>query len=152
MSHPVRRISPQNWPGFHGHDKIIQVPVQRKAGNHCIKQVGVHGVFQSGPQAVGCSVQPDLADPRVHRSRQQKPDPFHATRRSSNRGRLYVTVSGQPIRVAEDVRFYRDWVERLIARAETRSRFDNPGRKAEVLALFRKALAWYQAAEAGRPR
>ena len=64
---------------------------------------------------------------------------------------VYVTVSGQRVRVAEDVRFYRDWVERLIARAETRSRFDNPQRKAEVLALFRKALDWYQAAETGRP-
>jgi TolB protein len=64
---------------------------------------------------------------------------------------VYITVGGQPVRVAEDVRFYRDWVERLIARTETRGRFDNPERKAEVLALFRKALAWYQAAEASRP-
>ena len=64
---------------------------------------------------------------------------------------VYVTVGGRAVRVAEDVRFYRDWVERLIARTETRDRFDGPERKAEVLALFRKALAWYQAAEASRP-
>lgn len=60
---------------------------------------------------------------------------------------VYVSVGGHPVRVAEDVRFYRDWVERLIARVETRGRFANAERKAEVLALFRKALAWYLAAE-----
>ena len=33
-------------------------------------------------------------------------------------GPVYVTLGGRPVRVAEDVRFYRDWVERLIARTE----------------------------------
>jgi hypothetical protein len=60
---------------------------------------------------------------------------------------VFVLVDNKPVRVAEDVSFYRDWVERLIARVETRGRFATPERKAEVLALFRKALAWYHAAE-----
>lgn len=61
---------------------------------------------------------------------------------------VYVTVGGRPVRVAEDITFYRDWVERLIARTETRGRFASPERKAEVVALFKKALAWYQSEEA----
>src|SRR5262249_41824215 len=60
---------------------------------------------------------------------------------------VYVTVGGQPVRVADDVRFYREWVERLIGRTEKSERFEKPERKAEVLALFHKALSWYQAAE-----
>ena len=63
---------------------------------------------------------------------------------------VYVTVAGRPVHVADDVRFYREWVERLIARTETRGRFATPERKAEVLALFRKGLDWYRRAEAGK--
>jgi hypothetical protein len=62
---------------------------------------------------------------------------------------IYVTIGGQPIRVADDVRFYREWVERLIARTENSGRFEKPERKAEVLSLFHKALSWYQGAERG---
>lgn len=61
-----------------------------------------------------------------------------------------MTVAGRPVHVADDVRFYREWVERLIARTETRGRFATPERKAEVLALFRKGLDWYRRAEAGK--
>lgn len=57
---------------------------------------------------------------------------------------VYVSVGRQPIRMAEDVKFYRDWIERLIERTETRGRFKTPENKAEVLALFRKALAFYR--------
>jgi hypothetical protein len=60
---------------------------------------------------------------------------------------VYATVGRQPIRISEDVKFYRDWVERLIDRTETRGRFKRREDKAEVLALFRKALAFYRAAE-----
>ncbi len=63
---------------------------------------------------------------------------------------IYVSVGGKPIREIEDVRFYRDWVEKLIARAEKAGRFANDQRRAEVVALFRKALEWYRAAEAGK--
>jgi hypothetical protein len=61
---------------------------------------------------------------------------------------VYVSVAGRPIRELEDVRFYRDWVERLIARAEKNGRFSTAERRTEVVALFQKALAWYRAAEA----
>jgi hypothetical protein len=62
---------------------------------------------------------------------------------------VYVSVADRPVRELEDVRFYRNWVERLITRAETTGRFATPERRAEVAALFRKALAWYQSAESG---
>jgi hypothetical protein len=57
---------------------------------------------------------------------------------------VYVTVGGGPVRETEDIRFYRDWIERLIARTEKSTRFATEQRREEVLALFRKALAWYQ--------
>jgi len=60
---------------------------------------------------------------------------------------LYVTIGERPVRAADDVRFYREWVERLIARTEKTGRFASPERKAEVLALFRKGLAFYQTAD-----
>lgn len=60
---------------------------------------------------------------------------------------VYVTVSGQPVRVIDDVRFYREWVERLIARTQKSPRFATEERRQEVVALFQKALAWYRAAE-----
>jgi hypothetical protein len=63
---------------------------------------------------------------------------------------IYVTVGKRPVRVAEDLRFYREWISRLIARTETRGRFATPARREEVVALFRKALSWYEAAEAGK--
>jgi hypothetical protein len=60
---------------------------------------------------------------------------------------VYVSVSGQPVRVADDIRFYREWVERLIARTEKSGRFASPERKTEVVNLFRKALSFYHRAE-----
>ena len=60
---------------------------------------------------------------------------------------VYVTVGGLPIRVPDDVRFYREWVEKLITRTETNGRFATPERKSEVVSLFRKALSFYQQAE-----
>jgi hypothetical protein len=61
---------------------------------------------------------------------------------------VYVAVAGKPVRELDDVRFYRDWIERLIARTEKTGRFASDQRRAEVVALFRKALDWYRAAEA----
>jgi len=60
---------------------------------------------------------------------------------------VYVTINRRPIRIAEDIRFYRDWVEKLIARVEKNGRFATPERRAEVLALFHKGLAWYRQTE-----
>jgi hypothetical protein len=59
---------------------------------------------------------------------------------------VYVSVGGRPVRVTDDLRFYREWVERLIARTEKSPRFATPERRQEVLALFNKALAWYETA------
>ena len=69
------------------------------------------------------------------------------TRTFAHTSPVYVTVAGRPVREPEAVRFYRDWVERLISRAESTGRFSTPERKAETLALFRKALAWYRATD-----
>jgi hypothetical protein len=60
---------------------------------------------------------------------------------------VYVTVGGRPVRIADDVRFYREWVERLIARTEKSPRFATAERRHEVVALFQKALAWYRTVE-----
>ncbi len=60
---------------------------------------------------------------------------------------VYVTVKGKPVRVIEDVRFYRNWVEKLIARVEKQGRFATPERRAEVLGLFGKSLEWYKRVE-----
>lgn len=60
---------------------------------------------------------------------------------------VYVTVKGRPVRVADDLRFYREWVERLIARTEKSPRFASAEHRKEVVALFQKALAWYRTAE-----
>lgn len=57
---------------------------------------------------------------------------------------VYVTVAGRPVRVADDIRFYREWVERLIARTEKNGRFAAPERKAEVLSFLRQGLAYYK--------
>ena len=59
---------------------------------------------------------------------------------------VYVMVGGRPQRIAEDIRFYREWVERLIARTEKSPRFATDEHRKEVVALFQKALAWYRAA------
>ena len=72
--HPIRRVSPQDRPVSHGLGKILEIPMKSKAGNHGIEYVSVHGVFQSSPQTVGRSVQPDLTDSGVDGRRQQEPD------------------------------------------------------------------------------
>jgi hypothetical protein len=60
---------------------------------------------------------------------------------------VYVTVGARPVRIPDDIRFYREWVERLIARTEKSTRFVTAERRQEVLTLFHKALDWYRAAE-----
>jgi hypothetical protein len=61
---------------------------------------------------------------------------------------VYVYVGDQPIAFREDVRFYIDWVERLIARVKERGRFTTGERRAEVVALFERALEKYRRIEA----
>lgn len=60
---------------------------------------------------------------------------------------VYVSLGAGRVRIPDDIRFYREWVERLIARTEKSPRFATEARRQEALALFQKALAWYRAAE-----
>jgi len=57
---------------------------------------------------------------------------------------VYVYLGDQRIVNRDDVGFYVDWIERLIARVEERGRFATPERKAEVITLFRRALDIYR--------
>ncbi len=60
---------------------------------------------------------------------------------------VYVHLGGGKIVVREDARFYREWVEKLIAKTERNGRFANESKRAEVTALFRKALDYYRSLE-----
>jgi len=60
---------------------------------------------------------------------------------------VYVYFGDQPIAFRGDVRFYIDWIERLIARVKERGRFTTGERRAEVVALFERALRKYQQIE-----
>ncbi|MDA2926465.1 CehA/McbA family metallohydrolase [Acidobacteria bacterium AH-259-G07] len=57
---------------------------------------------------------------------------------------VYVYLGEQKIVSPSDVRFYRDWIERLIARVAERGRFTTKERKKEVISLFQRALDVYQ--------
>ena len=60
---------------------------------------------------------------------------------------VYVYFGDQPIAFRGDVRFYIDWIERLIARVKERGRFATAERREEVVALFERALAMYREIE-----
>jgi hypothetical protein len=61
---------------------------------------------------------------------------------------VYVYFGRQPIAEHSDLRFYVDWIERLIARVSQRGRFATEERKQEVVALFERALKIYREREA----
>jgi hypothetical protein len=56
---------------------------------------------------------------------------------------VYVTLDAKPIAVAEDLRFYVDWIDRLIARTLKQGRFATPEKRQEVVDLFRRAQEIY---------
>ena len=60
---------------------------------------------------------------------------------------VYVVLDDQPIASREDLRFYIDWIEKLIARVKTRGRFASEERRQEVVDLFGKALEEYRRRE-----
>ncbi|MEX2302163.1 MAG: CehA/McbA family metallohydrolase [Bryobacterales bacterium] len=64
---------------------------------------------------------------------------------------VYVVVDGQPIAARKDLRFYIDWVEKLIARVKDRGRFASEARRQEVVELFTKALDEYRRRESAIP-
>ncbi len=57
---------------------------------------------------------------------------------------VYVQVAGERLALKEDVRFYIDWMEKLIARTRERGRFSTAARRDEVVSLFERALAYYK--------
>jgi hypothetical protein len=64
---------------------------------------------------------------------------------------VYVYLDEQPIASREDLRFYIDWIEKLIERVKTRGRFATEARRQEVVALFTKALEEYRRRESAIP-
>lgn len=60
---------------------------------------------------------------------------------------VYVYLDDQPIASRDDLRFYIDWIEKLIARVKTRARFSTEARRQEVVDLFTKALEEYRRRE-----
>jgi hypothetical protein len=57
---------------------------------------------------------------------------------------VYVLLDERPIGNAEDLRYYIDWIDRLIARTAKNGRFATPERRQEVLDLFRRAQDVYR--------
>jgi hypothetical protein len=57
---------------------------------------------------------------------------------------VYVHLDGKPVTVAEDLRFYIDWIDRLIARTAKQGRFATPEKRDEVINLFRRAQEIYR--------
>lgn len=51
---------------------------------------------------------------------------------------VYVRIGGQAIANQADIRFWLEWIDKLIARTAERGRFSSEQRKQEVLGLFRK--------------
>jgi hypothetical protein len=62
---------------------------------------------------------------------------------------VFVYLGNQPIASREDAGFWMDWIDKLIARTEQRGRFATAERRSEVLALFRRARGFYEAAAEG---
>ncbi len=57
---------------------------------------------------------------------------------------VYVYLGDQPVASLKDLRFYIDWIEKLIRRVEERGRFETPAKKREVVDLFQRALRIYR--------
>lgn len=57
---------------------------------------------------------------------------------------VYVYFGEQKVASGDDLRFYMDWIQRLIERVNQRGRFASDERKQEVIELFQRALKIYQ--------
>lgn len=60
---------------------------------------------------------------------------------------VYVRLGDQPIASRDEVRYYIDWIEKLIAQVKSRGRFANDARRQEVVELFGRALDQYRKIE-----
>lgn len=57
---------------------------------------------------------------------------------------VYVQIGKQRIAQRGDVRFWIEWIEKLIARAQERGRFATPEHKKEVIDVFERGLGVYR--------
>ncbi len=65
---------------------------------------------------------------------------------------IYVTVGGLPIRSAEDARWFRAWVDRLIAHARAFTQWNDPRERDEVMRRLEAARAeWVRRGGASQP-
>jgi hypothetical protein len=60
---------------------------------------------------------------------------------------VYVSLGTESVAFAEDARFWIDWIDKLIASANTRGRFATPEHRKEVVDLFRRAQEIYRKIE-----
>ncbi len=58
---------------------------------------------------------------------------------------IYCLVGGEKIGNREDAEFFVQWIDKLIAMASTRGKYASEAQKEEVIALFRKGRAYYEA-------
>lgn len=57
---------------------------------------------------------------------------------------VYVTMKGKRTRNEEDLRFFRDWIAKLIAQVKASGKFATAAQREEVVQLFEKARAAYR--------
>ncbi len=57
---------------------------------------------------------------------------------------VYVCFGDKPTRSLEDLKFYDEWIDKMIAHTKERGRFTNPAYRKEVVALFRRAQQVYR--------
>ncbi len=57
---------------------------------------------------------------------------------------IYVTVDSTPISRPDDARYFVDWIDRLIAMAETKGVYHSPADRDSVVGLFREGQNYYR--------
>ena len=57
---------------------------------------------------------------------------------------VYLTVDGKGVSRREDGQFFVTWVDQLISRVQDKGRFASEEQRQEVVALFKKARAYYE--------
>ena len=57
---------------------------------------------------------------------------------------VYLTVDGKGVSRKEDGQFFVAWVDQLISRVQDKGRFASEEQRQEVVALFKKARAYYE--------
>ena len=65
---------------------------------------------------------------------------------------VYVRFGDERIAYKVDVRFWIDWIDKLIAQVNQRGRFATPERKREVVELFQRGQEVYRGIEKAAAR